>query len=93
MSRNVLNVVERSTKGRRSQANAGKHETYKGLTEESTESLVHEIVAIERSASTDPRLGRPWGPGYARSIKDLLQTKDLDVGVGHGDHTQDLRHQ
>ena len=59
MSRNVLNVGERSMKGRRSQANAGKHETYKGLAEESTESLEHEIVAIERSASTDPRLGRP----------------------------------
>ena len=32
------------------------------VVEESTESLKHEIVAIERSASVDPRLGRPWGP-------------------------------
>ena len=32
------------------------------VVEELMESLKHEIVAIERSASIDPCLGRPWGP-------------------------------
>ena len=53
--KNVSNVVERSTKGRKSQANTGKHETYERLAEESTESLECEIVAIKRSAGADPR--------------------------------------
>ena len=58
---------------------------YETLAEESTESLEHEIVTIERSAGADPRHPRhreslEYSLGKV-SEEDLPQMKDLDDGV------------
>ena len=82
MPRTVSNMAERSTKGQRNQANTRKHETYETLAGELTQSLKHEIVAIERSAGAHPRQTPVW----ARPMKKAYpKTKDLNNGVRHGD--------
>ena len=53
--------------------------------EELAESLKREIVAIKRSASTDPRHKDLESSLGEINEEDLSQTKDFDEGVRHGD--------
>ena len=85
-SRTVSNVAERSTKGRRCQASAGKHETYEKLAE-STESLKREIVAIGRSAGADPCHRESLESSLGEANEEDQPQSDVET------HTRALRHQ
>ena len=72
-------MTERGTKGRRSKADAGKHETYETLAE-LAESLELHVVATERYVGADPR---HRGSLDSRLMKS--QTKDLGSRASRGD--------